>query len=538
VADVAAPHRFHFTDVAREAGLDRVLFAGRPGKEHVLDSAGAGVAFLDYDRDGVLDVYLPNSWRLEGNRIAERGRAALYHGLADGRFQDVTAEAGVDGEGEWGTGVVAADYDGDGWTDLLVTAFGRNLLYRNLGGGRFENAAAKVGVEAPGWNTGAAFFDADGDGDLDLYVAAYVNCTVDDVLNARATLDWKGLEKVAVGPFGLLGAADHFFRQEGGRFVDATEAAGLTDRGLGYGLAVRAADFDADGDLDLFVANDSDPNYLYRNDGDGTFREVGVWSGCALDGKGVAQASMGIAIGDVFGTGSIDVFVTNFAEDFSTLYRNLGDGLFEDVSEQTGVGPATWKALSWGTAFADFDNDGDLDLAIADGHIYPQVDRHPELVGNYAQRNLLLENRGGAFRDVTGDAGPGFQVKLSSRGLAVGDYENDGDLDLLISNLDAPPTLLRNDGPTGAWLVVVVEGPNGGPTPPGTRVVVRAGGKTYMRDFAAGDSYASSHDSRLHFGLGTAERAEQVVVTWPGGRQSVIENVPARRPLIVPAPLR
>jgi hypothetical protein len=244
---------------------------------------------------------------------------------------------------------------------------------------------------------------------------------------------------------------------------------------------------------------------------------------------------MGIAVGDVFGTGWTDLFVSNFAEDFSTLYRNLGDGLFEDQSEQTGVGPATWKALSWGAAFADFDNDGDLDLAIANGHIYPQVDRHPEIVGTFAQRNLLLENRGGTFHDVTAAAGPGFEVTLSSRGLAVGDYENDGDLDLLISNLDAPPSLLRNDGLIGAWLVVVAEGPNGGVAPPGTRVVVRAGGRTYRRDVAAGDSYMSSHDPRVHVGLGTAEQADEVMVIWPGGRQDVVENVSARRPLTINA---
>jgi hypothetical protein len=536
LADAGAPHRFHFTDVAREAGLDRVLLAGRPGKDHVLDSAGAGVAFLDYDRDGVLDIYLPNSWRLEGKRIAERGRAALYRGVAGGRFEDVTAAAGVEGEGRWGTGVVAADYDGDGWTDLLVTSFERNLLYRNLGGRRFENVAARVGVEAPGWNTGAAFFDADSDGDLDLYVAGYVDCAVEDVLEARPTLDWKGLEKVAFGPFGLEGAPDHFFRQEGGRFVDATEAAGLTDRGLGYGYAVRAADFDDDGDLDLYVANDSDPNYLYRNEGDGTFREVGVWSGCALDGKGTAQASMGIAAADVFGTGWPDLFVSNFAEDFSTLYRNLGDGMFEDASEQSGVGPATYAALSWGVAFADFDHDGDLDLAIANGHIYPQIDRHPEVAGTFAQRNLLLENRGGVFHDVTDAAGPGFAVELSSRGLAVGDYDNDGDLDLLISNLDAPPTLLRNDDPTGTWLTVIVEGPNGGPAPPGTQVEVRAGGQTYRRFVSAGDSYASSHDPRVHVGLGAAAKADEVVVTWPDGQSKVVRGVAARAPLLVRAP--
>ena len=524
----AASH-FRFVDVAATAGLSRVLLAGRPGKEHLLDSAGSGVAFLDYDRDGRLDVYLPNGWCLEGGRIVERGRAALYRGMPDGTFRDVTTEAGVGGEGEWGTGVVAADYDGDGWTDLFVSNFGRNVLYRNRGDGRFENVAARAGVEAPGWNTGAAFFDADGDGDLDLYVAAYIDCSLDDVLKAQATLDWKGLEKVAFGPFGLTGAPDHFFRQENGRFVDATDAAGLTDRGLGFGFAVRAADFDDDGDVDLYVANDSDPSYLYRNEGNGRFREVGAWAGCAFDANGAAQASMGIAAGDLFGSGRLDLFVTTFSEDFDTLFRNLGNGFFEDVSESTGVGPATWKTLSWGTALGDFDSDGDLDLAIADGHIYPQIDRHPEVSGTFAQRNLLLENRGGRFVDVTADAGPGFQVVLSSRGLAIGDYDNDGDLDILISNLDAPPTLLRNDTPQGAWLMVDCVGPRGGPAPPGTRVIVQAGGRSFRRDVSAGDSYAGSHDPRLHFGLGAARVADVVDVRWPDGGHTILHDVPLRQ---------
>jgi enediyne biosynthesis protein E4 len=536
---VAAPAtRFRFVDVAAAAGLTRTYLAGRPGKDHLLDSAGAGVAFLDYDRDGRLDIYLPNGWRLDGSRVVERGVNALYRGLPDGTFRDVTAEAGAGGEGEWGDGVVAADYDGDGWTDLLVTNFGRNVLYRNRGDGRFENVAARAGVEAPGWNTGAAFFDADGDGDLDLYVAAYINCSLDDVLRARPTLDWKGLEKVAFGPFGLEGAPDHFFRQEpGGRFVDATEESGMTDRGLGFGFAVRAGDYDNDGDLDLYVANDSDPNYLYRNEGNGVFREIGVWSGCALDAGGAAQASMGIAAGDATGSGRLDLVVTNFAEDFSTCYRNLGDGFFEDVSEETGIGPATWRSLSWGVAFGDFDSDGDLDLVVANGHIYPQIDRHPEVLGTYAQRNLLLENRGGRFTDVTDAAGPGFAVVEPSRGLAVGDYDNDGDLDILIGNLDAPPTLLRNDTPQGAWIVVVPEGPGGGPPPPGTRVTVRAGGRTLLREVAAGDSYAGSHDPRLHFGLGSAERVDRIEVRWPDGVTAHLDDQSARRFVPVPRPV-
>jgi hypothetical protein len=529
----AGGSRFSFTDVAAQVGLSRVIFAGRPGKDHLLDSAGAGVAFLDYDRDGRLDLYVPNGWKIEAGRIAERGRHALYRGLPDGTFRDVTSEAGVSGEGCWGTGVVAADYDGNGFTDLFVSCFGANLLYRNRGDGRFENVAARAGVEAPGWNSGAAFFDADGDGDLDLYVAAYLEATVEDVLAAQPTLDWKGLEKVAFGPFGLEGAPDHFFRQEGGRFIDATEESGLADRGLGFGFAVRAGDFDGDGDPDLFVANDSDPNYLYRNEGGGRFREVGVWSGCALDAAGAAQASMGIAAADVFGNGRLDLFVTNFSEDYSTLYRNLGNGAFEDVSEETGVGPATWKYLSWGTGFADFDADGDLDLVVANGHIYPQIDRHPEIVGTYAQPMSLLENRGGRFIDVSASAGPGFSEPAAHRGLALGDYDNDGDLDILVLRLDAAPALLRNDTRAGAWLTVVPEGPHGGPPPPGTIVRVTAAGRPFVRDVTAGDSYASSHDPRLSFGLGSADVVEEVIVTWPDQSITRRSAVRARQILVV-----
>jgi hypothetical protein len=527
---------FRFVDVAAESGLTRVLFAGRPGKDHLLDSAGAGAAFLDFDRDGRLDVYLPNAWRLEGDRVVERGRNALYRGLPDGTFRDVTAETGVDGGGRWGAGITVADFDGDGWPDLFVTDFGPNLLYRNLGGVRFEEVAERQGVAAPGWNTGAAFFDADGDGDLDLYVASYIDCTLDDVLKAKPTLDWRGLEKVALGPFGLKGAPDHFFRRENGRFRDATEEAGLADRGLAFGFAVRAADFDGDGDLDLYVANDSDPNYLYRNEGGGRFREVGTWAGCALDANGAAQASMGVAVGDTRNIGRLDLFVTNFSEDFSTLYRGVGGGLFEDASEESGVGPPTWRPMSWGTAFADLDNDGDLDLVVANGHIYPQIDRHPEILGTYRQRNLLLENRDGRFVDVTAGAGPGFEVSESSRGLAVGDYDNDGDLDLLITNLDAPPTLLRNDTPGGAWLTIVCEDRHGGTVPVGTTVTVKAGGRTMVRDIAAGDSYLGSHDPRPHFGLGAAESADEVEVRWPDGSRTRLLDVPARQFLRVRQP--
>jgi len=525
---------FRFVDVSAKAGLTRIVLSGRPDKDHLLDSSGTGIAFLDYDKDGRLDVYVVNGWRLEGNRVVERGRNALYRGLPDGTFRDVTDEARVGGEGEWGSGVAVADYDGDGWPDIFVTNFGKNVLYRNLGNGRFENVAARVGLESPGWNTGAAFFDADGDGDLDLYVASYISCSLQDVLDAQRTLMWRGLETVAVGPFGLKGAPDHFFRNEGGRFVDATVEAGMQDKALGFGFGVRAADFDGDGRIDLYVANDSDPNYLYRNEGKGVFKEIGTWAGAALDENGAAQASMGIAVGDVDGDGVLDLFTTNFSEDFSTLYHGVGNGLFEDVSKASGVGPATYRPLSWGTAFADLDNDGDLDLVVANGHIYPQIDRHPELIGTLAQKNLLLENRSRpgapAFRDATEEAGPGFQGSWSSRGLAVGDFDNDGKVDVLVSHLDAPPSLLRNESPDGgAWLTVVCEGKHGEANPIGTTVTVRAGGRVQSRDIAAGDSFLSTNDPRPHFGLGAYTTVDEVLVRWPDGTRSVRRGVPARQ---------
>jgi hypothetical protein len=547
-AAAAAPARvgaspYRFVDVAPQAGLTRELLAGRPGKDHLLDSAGTGAAWLDYDRDGRLDCYVVNDWKIEGDRIVERGRNALYHQRRDHTFEDVTDAAGVGGEGEWGAGAFVADYDGDGWPDILVTNFGKNVLYRNLGDGKFENVAAKVGLEAPGWNTGAAWFDADGDGDLDVYIAQYIDQPLHEILAAKPTLSWRGLEMVAVGPFGLKGAPDHFFRNDGGHFVDATAEAGMEDKGLAFGFSVRAADFDGDGDVDVYVANDSDPNYLYRNDGHGHFTEVATWTGCALDENGAAQAGMGLAVGDVTGDGLVDIFVNNFAEDFSTLYRQLPGGLWEDVSKKSGIGPATYRTLAWGAAFADLDNDGDLDLAIVNGHIYPQIDRHPELIGTYAQRAILLDNRGPLgpdavpqFVDVTDSAGPGFQPKRSHRGLAVADYDDDGDLDLLITQLDGPPVLLRNESRVGSWLEVTLEDKNGGIAPIGAEVRVKAGGRWQWRDVAAGDSYMSTHDPRPHFGLGAATAVDEVEVRWPDGQKTVLHDVPARQNLHVRQP--
>ena len=529
----AAP--FQFVDVAAEAGLDRVVHAGRPGKDHLLDSIGSGAAWVDFDRDGWLDAYVVNGFKLEGRTVVTRGRNALYKNRRDGTFADVTEAAGVGGEGRWGTGVAVADYDADGWPDILVTCFGPNLLYRNRGDGTFENVAARAGIEAPGWNTGAAFLDADSDGDLDLYVAAYIDCSLDDVLGAERTLDWKGVDKVAFGPFGLRGAPDHFFRSDGrGGFEEATAEAGLVDRAQAFGLGVRAADLDDDGDLDLYVANDSDANYQYRNEGGGTFKEVGLWSGSALDANGAAQAGMGVTVGDATGDGQLDIVVTNFSEDFSTLYRGVGRGFFEDVAAASGVGPLTYLPMSWGVALVDLDNDGDLDLPVANGHIYPQVDQHPEFRMTFRESAQLLENTGsGSFVDASPRAGPGFATPRCARGLAAGDYDNDGDLDLLLTTLDGPPALLRNDSAGANWLTLALEVPPGRGTLIGTRIALRASGKTQLCDVSSGESYLSVHDSRPHFGLGGARAAELVEIRWPDGSRTELRDVEANRVVAV-----
>ena len=534
-ASEPAGARFHFFDVAPTAGLRRVVHAGRPDKPHLLDSAGTGVAWLDFDRDGYLDVYVVNGWKLDDGTVVEKGRNALYRNRGDGSFEDVTEKSGADGGGQWGCGVTVADYDNDGWPDILVTNFGPNVLYRNRRDGTFENVAGRLGIEVPGWNTGASFFDADRDGDLDLYIAAYVDASLEDVLKATRTLDWKGVDKVAFGPFGLRGAVDHFFLSDGkGDFVEATAQAGLEDRARGFGFAVRASDFDGDGDPDLYVANDSDANYFYRNEGDGTFREIGLWNGTAFNAQGAAQASMGVTVGDADGDGALDIFVTNFSEDFSTLYRGVGKGFFEDATVQAGLGEPTFLPLSWGAIFADLDNDGDQDLVVANGHIYPQVDSHPEFRLSYGQRNLLLENQGqGRFVDVTAEAGPGFQLRRASRALAAGDYDNDGDLDLLFTHLDLPPSLLRNDSPTGSWLTIVLEVPPGAGTAIGAVVRVTAGERAYTRDLASSDSYLSVSDPRLHFGLGSFRNVDRIEVFWLDGTRSLREKVGANQFLTI-----
>jgi enediyne biosynthesis protein E4 len=492
-------------------------FFGGGSKDHILESAGAGVALLDYDGDGRLDVFIVNGAGLTPDKQVIRHRHLLYRNLGGWKFQDVSKQAGVD-TASWGAGVCAGDYDGDGLLDIYVTNFGPNLLFRNNGNGTFSEVARTAGVAVGGWSTGCSFFDADADGKLDLYVARYVTAERRDVIAARRTLLWRGGPRVMAGPTGLPGASDVLFHNEGnGHFRDNTSALGLKTRDASYGFGVLATDYNGDGWVDLFIANDTNANYLFRNRGNGTFDEVALASGVAFSADGRAQAGMGVDAGDADGDGLLDLIVTNFAQDTNTLYRNADSG-FEDVSEAAGLKARTFDRLGWGVAFLDADLDGLVDLFFANGHIYPQVDQFPQLNESYRQQNQLLLNRGGRFIDVSSAAGSGLQSAKSHRGLAIGDLDNDGKLDVVITSMDDMPTLLRNCSTFGNhWVSLQLrdDGPNAFCI--GATVIIDAGGKKQTREVRSGGSYVSQNDLRAHFGLGSYSGKIDVTVRMPGG---------------------
>lgn len=536
----AAPAPVRFVDVAEEAGLSVVTWCGGAEKSHILESVGSGCAWIDFDADGLLDIFVVNAWALNDNPrgVLEKGRCALYRNLGQGKFEDVSERAGVVVD-DWGCGVCAADYDNDGHVDLYVTNFGESRLFRNRGNGTFEELAAHAGVTAPGWSTGAAFFDADGDGWLDLYVAQYIDCTFDEVMAARRTYVWRNTIQVMPGPFGLRGGRDRFFRNNrDGTFSDATDAAGMADVAESYGLGVLASDLDGDGDTDVYVANDSNANFLYRNDGQGVFTEIGGWSGAGVSDAGRPQGSMGVDAADLDGDGLPELCVTNFAHDFSTLYRNEGQLLFRDESAARRMREFTYVPVSWGCAFLDCDLDAKLDLLIVNGHIYPQVDGAPELGETYKQLPTLLLDMGGGVRDVSRDAGPGLQMAASMRGLAVGDYDDDGRPDLLITAMDSRPLLLHNETPTDAhWCKVRLLNRHGSPAV-GAVAKLTAGGVVQWREVRSGSTYCSQNSFDLHFGLGAANLIESLEVRWPGGQTTVERDLPVDQTMInrEPAP--
>lgn len=512
------------------ARLALKTYCGGPTKDHIVESGGGGIALFDYDGDGRLDMYFVNAYELTPQREAVPHRNALFRNLGHWKFQDVSAAAKVD-SAAWGNGVCAGDYDGDGRLDLYVTNWGSNLLFRNLGDGTFAEGAARAGVQASGWSTGCAFFDADADGDLDLYVARYVSATWEDVRKAERTLTWRGGPRMMVGPAGLPGEADLFFENKGdGTFSEASAAFGLADSTKTYGFSVVTTDYDDDGLVDIFVANDSNPNLLYRNLGNGRFESVGPLAGVALNADGRAQAGMGADSGDYDGDGRPDLVVTNFAHDTNTLYRNLDGSQFEDATNAAGLAGPTFERLGWGVAFADVDLDGDLDLLFANGHLHPGVDAFPELKETFRQKNQLLLNEGGAFRDVSLTAGKGLQLLKSHRGMAVADLDDDGDLDVVLSSIDDTPTLLENRQTAGHhWVKFRLEKPGGNRFAIGARVSVTAGGRRQAREVRSGGSYLSQGDMRPHFGLGPYAGPLEVEVRMPGGRRWTWSGLPPDR---------
>jgi hypothetical protein len=521
-----------FSDITHAAGLDKFRHkSGTPAKSTILETPGSGVALLDYDNDGWLDIYLVNGSTFPALKGKESPpRAMLFHNNHDGTFTDVTDKAGVANE-RWGFGAVVGDYDNDGWPDIYVSNFGKNRLYHNNHDGTFTDVAEKAGVTLGGWSTGATWGDYDHDGFLDLFVPGYVKFDPENPPIAGkggippGFCQFRGLT-VMCGPRGLRGETDHLFHNNrDGTFTDVSVRAGVSDPSGYYGLASVFVDVDDDGWLDLLVANDSVPKYLYRNKHDGTFEDISYISGFALNDEGREQAAMGIAVGDYNRDGKVDFCITNFSDDYNTLYRNDGDASFTDVSYAAGIATPTIPFLGWGTGFLDYDNDGLLDLFFANGHVYPGVDQQ-DWGTTWAQRPLLFRNLNGSkFAEVAPATGSGLAIVVPARGAAFGDLFNDGHIDVVLNVMDSTPLLLRNEvRNSNHWLTLkLIGGPKSPRDAIGAKVFVTTGAIRQREDVFSGGSYASSSDQRLHFGLGSATSVDKVEILWPDGAKEEIE---------------
>jgi len=511
---------FLFRDASAESGL--ALFRqenGSPEKPFLVETVGAGVALFDHDQDGDLDAWLTNGGSL-GRALAENPSDALFVNDGAGRFQDGSAAAGVD-ERRWTNGVRTLDVDGDGAQDVYLTNYGPNSFFVADGAGRYRERAEACGIADPSWSTGATFFDFERDGDLDLFVSNYVAFDEEYMLRERPTIDYQGVE-VMKGPSGLPGAGDRFFVHEDGlRFVERTAELGFGDELFGFQSV--AFDFDADGWLDLFVANDSVANNLWRNQQGQRFVDVALRQGLAFSISGRPQAGMGVGAGDFDLDLDLDLYVTNFTDDYSTLYRADADGFFTDVTQSIGLARPTMDKLAWATGFDDFDLDGDLELHAVNGHVYPQVDRF-RLGTEYRQPVQLFCVENGHFREPEGRGGVALAAKGAGRGSATGDVDGDGDVDLLIGNLDAPPRLLLNETKGGRGLALELVGPGANRAAVGARAYLRCGERELVRHAALSTGFLSSSSPTLVFGLGTLPSAGPLRVVWPDGREERFEG--------------
>ena len=515
-------------DVTGKTGI-RFTHLSAPEKKYIVESMSGGVLVIDYDRDGWPDLYFPNAPTVEMALKGQTARSSLYHNNHDGTFTDVTEKAGVAMAG-FAMGGAVGDYNNDGWPDLYITGLGSNTLFRNNGDGSFTDVSKAAGVAAGHWSTGAAFGDYDGDGYVDLMVTGYVDFSLSDLpaFGSTPTCRYRGLS-VQCGPRGLKGGGDHLFHNNGdGTFTDVSAKAGVADAPGYYGLGVVWSDFNNTGRPDIYVANDSTPNYLYRNEGNGTFTDMSYESGSAVSGDGSEQGSMGVAIADYNHTGRFSLYITTFADEHNTLYRNDGKGNFSDVSYDAGVALASLPWVKWGDAFADLDNDGWVDLLAVNGQVYPQVDELPSGARYRQPKNLFMNKGDGSFCDAGSLAGAALSVPRVSRGLAVADLDNDGNVDAVVGDLDGSPMILHNTGIPGRhWISLELGGTRSNRLALGARVTVKAGGMTQTDEVRSGGSYLSQSDLRLHFGLGAAASVDQVEIRWPSGRQETLTHLPA-----------
>ena len=528
----AAEKRVQFVDVAAEVGVVAQNVSGDSEQTYLVDSMMGGSAFFDYDQDGDLDLYILNGSKVVGFPDQEHPRNTFYRNER-GTFVDATDEANL-GDTGWGMGCAVADYDNDGDLDIYITNYGRNALYANQGDGTFADVTEYAQVGDERFSTGCAFLDYDSDGYLDLYVANYVDFKHFLQTTPNRSYIWKGL-RVHFGPRGMKGSGDTLYRNQGdGTFADVTVAARVVDQDKLYGMGVIGGDYDRDGDVDIYVANDTGANFLYQNQGDGTFADIGWMIGAAYDESGEAQGCMGIAYGDYDNDLYQDILVTNFWEQTNTLYHNDRGTFFSDLSFDAGVGKESFQFLAWGTEFFDYDNDGDKDLFVANGHLFPQLDR-ANLGTSYAQTNQLFENLGdGTFVEVSQLAGAGLEIKKVSRGASFGDYDDDGDLDIFVLNINDRPTLLRNDGGNeNNWLMVKTIGTESNRDGIGARIEVHSGGLAQSAEIRSGASYLSHNDLRAHFGLGQRETIDLLVVRWPSGLEERFANLSANRLVVL-----